>query len=266
MLASRLVHSVGGRWFGAATRSSPTPAARLIQLGARFHTGTRVSDLAELPPGGDHPRPDASSGPRRGRRSLPVAVPAGWRFRYGPASSKIDWARTARCPGASAGAEAGTVHLGGHLDEITAGERDVARGRHSQRPFVACRAADRGRSEPRAGRQHVLWAYCHVPNGSDVDLTAVIEAQLERLRAGFADRVLARHVHGPKALEAFARTWSAATSAGGAADLPPVRRPPGAVGRPWRRRCPACSCARPAPRRCGVHGMGAGKPPAGNAR
>ena len=87
---------------------------------------------------------------------------------------------------------AGTVHVGGTFEEIAASEDDVAHGRHSESPYcivVQASVADATRAP--AG-QHTLWAYCHVPNGSSVDMTEQIERQIERFAPGFRDLVLAR--------------------------------------------------------------------------
>ena len=87
---------------------------------------------------------------------------------------------------------AGTVHLGGTLEEVAASEAEVAAGRHPERPFCLCRqpgVVDPGRA-PEGGQ--TLWAYCHVPSGSTVDMSERIEAQLERFAPGFRDLVLAR--------------------------------------------------------------------------
>ena len=92
---------------------------------------------------------------------------------------------------------AGTVHLGGTFAEIAAAEADVAAGRMPARPFVlVAQASVCDPSRAPAGK-HTLWAYAHVPNGSVVDATAAIEAQLERFAPGFRDVVLARHVTAP---------------------------------------------------------------------
>src|SRR5205085_5170076 len=37
-------------------------------------------------------------------------------------------------------------------------------------------------------------AYCHVPNGSRIDMSDRIEAQVERFAPGFRDRILARSI------------------------------------------------------------------------
>ncbi len=117
------------------------------------------------------------------------------RYRYGPGVFKLDYALDGPVPwSAPECARAGTVHVGGSLDEIADGEREIVRGRHPERPFVL--VAQQSLVDPsRApdGKQ-TLWAYCHVPNGSTIDMTDRIEAQIERFAPGFRDRVLARHV------------------------------------------------------------------------
>jgi phytoene dehydrogenase-like protein len=100
-------------------------------------------------------------------------------------------------------AQAGTVHLGGTLEELVASERAVGRGRVHERPFVlVAQPTQLDPSRAPEGR-HVVWAYCHVPNGWPGDASERIERQLERFAPGFRDRVVARHVLRPSDLEAY---------------------------------------------------------------
>src|SRR5207245_7385106 len=102
---------------------------------------------------------------------------------------------------APAGRQAGSVLVGGAFDEVVAAEAAVAEGGVAERPFVILAhptVADPTRAP--AGK-HVGWAYCHVPNGSTVDMRERIEAQVERFAPGFTSRILARHVMGPADLE-----------------------------------------------------------------
>jgi phytoene dehydrogenase-like protein len=114
-------------------------------------------------------------------------------FKRGPGVFKMDYALSGPVPWSAEECRlAGTVHVGGTFDDVAASEEDVARGRHSATPYcivVQSSVADPTRAP--AG-QHTLWVYCHVPNGSDVDMTDAIERQIERFAPGFRDLVLAR--------------------------------------------------------------------------
>ena len=126
------------------------------------------------------------------------------RYRYGPGVFKVDLALDGPIPWSAEGClRAGTVHLGGTLDEISAGEAAVSRGEHPERPFVLL--AQQSLFDPTRAPEgkHTVWAYCHVPNGSEVDMTERIEAQIERFAPGFKDRVLARSAWGPADLEGW---------------------------------------------------------------
>ena len=125
------------------------------------------------------------------------------KFRRGPAAFKLDYALSEPVPWKAADcARAGTVHIGGPAEEIVAGEAEVARGGHPERPFML--VAQQSLFDPTrapAGK-HTLWAYCHVPNGSTVDMTERIEAQIERFAPGFRDVVLERSTLRPADFEA----------------------------------------------------------------
>ena len=126
------------------------------------------------------------------------------RFQHGPGAFKIDYALSEPVPWrAPECRRAITVHLGGTFEEIAAAEDAVAHGREAERPFVL--AAQPTLFDPTRAPEgrHVLWAYCHVPNGATFDMTERIEAQIERFAPGFRDCVLARRVSPPAALEAM---------------------------------------------------------------
>lgn len=134
--------------------------------------------------------------PTRYRRALT-------RYRYGPGAYKLDWALDGPVPWRNAAcARAGTVHIGGTLAEIAAGERDAWAGRIAERPFVLLTQPTLFDSSRAPAHGHIAWAYCHVPHGSIVDMTERIEQQIERFAPGFRDRILARHVTRPRDLEA----------------------------------------------------------------
>jgi phytoene dehydrogenase-like protein len=172
-------------------------SAKLRSLGGEIVTSSRVDSIV----GAGMARAYLfDTSPRDLERIAGDRLPDGYRrmlrrYRYGPGVFKIDYALDGPVPWRDpAVARAGTVHVGGSFEDIREAEAEVARGRHAERPFVLVAqpsAFDPTRAP--AGR-HVLWAYCHVPNGSRVDMTAPIEAQIERFAPGFRDRVLARHV------------------------------------------------------------------------
>jgi len=99
--------------------------------------------------------------------------------------------------------QAGTVHLGGTIQEITSAELDVWRGVPPEKPFVLLSQPSLFDWSRAPGGMHTAWAYCHVPNGCSVDMTQRIEAQTERFAPGFRQRILARHVMSPADIEEY---------------------------------------------------------------
>lgn len=231
---------------------------RLGELGGEVRTATPVRSMADVPPS------RAVLFDLTPRQVLAVAgdaLPEAYRrrlarFRYGPAVFKLDYALAEPVPwAAEACRRAGTVHVGGTLAEVAASEAEVARGTHPERPFViAAQAtlADPGRAP--AGR-HTLWAYCHVPAGSTVDMTARVEAQIERFAPGFGDVVLARHAAGPAWYQDHnANNVGGDINGGSFAGLQLVFRP--TAGRPYRTPNPRLLlCSSSTPPGGGVHGM-----------
>ena len=133
--------------------------------------------------------------PRRGRGTPPrhAIGDALAHFRHGPGICKVDWALSGPVPWeASVCRRAGTVHVGGSFAEVASSEADVAAGRHSDRPYCLVVQPGVVDSTRAPTGQETLWAYCHVPRGSTVDMTERIEAQIERFAPGFKDLVLAR--------------------------------------------------------------------------
>jgi len=141
-------------------------------------------------------------------------------FRYGPGVFKLDFALDGPIPWeAEACARAGTVHVGGSLPEIAAAERAVWRGEHPEKPLVLL--AQQSLFDPTrapAGK-HTVWAYCHVPRGSTVDMTDRIEAQIERFAPGFRDRILARSTKSAVDMERYNPNYVGGDINGGIQDL-----------------------------------------------
>ena len=234
-------------------------ASYLTGLGGRIETGRRIERLAELP--------EArvvlfDTSPDQLASIAGDALPAGYRrrlgrYRYGPGAFKLDWALDGPIPWRDpACREASTVHVGGTLAEICASERDMYRGRASERPFVIlCQQSECDPTRAPAGR-HTGYAYCHVPGGSTVDMTLAIERQVERFAPGFRDRILARHATGPADFERENPNYKGGAITGGVADAfqlwnrPVTRLDPYATPNP---RLFICSAATPPGG--GVHGM-----------
>ncbi len=223
-------HVVG--WPVAAGGSQAIPdalAAHLRELGGTIETGRRVERLSELPP---HRVVLFDTNPAQVASIAADRLPARFRrrlqeFRHGPAAFKLDYALDSPVPWTNeACRRAGTVHVGGGVAEMASAERDVARGRMPDRPFVL--VAQQSLADPSrapAGK-HTLWAYAHVPPGYSGDATDAIERQLERFAPGFRDVVLARHVTSPADFAASNPNLVGGDIAGGAHDgLQLVLRP-----------------------------------------
>ena len=139
------------------------------------------------------------------------------RYKQGPGAFKVDFALSEPVPWRARECNrAITVHLGGSFEEIAASEDAVAHGRCAERPFVLTAQPTLYDPSRAPKGKHVLWAYCHVPNGSIVDMTERIEAQIERFAPGFRDCVQARHVAPPAALQAMDANLLGGDIAGGA--------------------------------------------------
>jgi phytoene dehydrogenase-like protein len=178
------------------------------------------------------------------------------RFRYGAGVCKIDFALSGPVPWTSEACHrAGILHLGGTFAEIAAAEADVAAGRHPLSPYVL--VGQPGTADPSrapAGR-HVLWTYCHVPSGSDVDMTGPVQAQLERFAPGFRDLVLARAVRTAADEEAHNPNYVGGDIAAGLLTLRQTIARPVARWNPYR--TPAAGiylCSSSTPPLPGVHG------------
>ena len=234
-------------------------AARLGALAGRIETGHEVRSLAELP-SSDLVLCDVT--PRQLLQLAGERLPSRYRrrlerFRYGPGVFKVDYALDGPIPWrASEVGEAATVHVGGSLDEIAESERSAWAGRHSERPFVllAQQSLFDGMRAP-AGK-HTVWAYCHVPNGSTVDMRPRIEAQIERFAPGFRDLVLAYATHNTMELERENANLVGGDVGGGANNLGQL------IARPAPRVVPYATplswlylCSSSTPPGGGVHGM-----------
>jgi phytoene dehydrogenase-like protein len=231
----------------------------LRSLGGEVETGRTVESVDELPP--------ARAllfdiGPRGVARVVGSRFPQRYlrrleRYRYGPGVFKVDWALDGPVPWRSPEcARAGTVHLGSTLEEIVTSEAAATNGEHAERPFVL--VAQQSPFDPSRAPEgkHTLWAYCHVPNGSTVDMTERIERQIERFAPGFRDLVLARSVMSAVDVERYNPNYVGGDINGGVQDVRQLFARPALRLTPYS--TPAKGiyiCSSSTPPGGGVHGM-----------
>jgi phytoene dehydrogenase-like protein len=179
-------------------------ASYLRSLGGEIVTGVRVRSRKELSPC-KVVLCDVS--PRGLLEIEGESLPAGYRralgkYVYGPGAFKVDWALRGPIPWkARECAEAGTVHLGGTIEEIARSEHECWRNEISQRPFVLLAQSSLFDSSRVPAGCHTAWAYCHVPPRCEADMTERIEAQVERFAPGFRELILARATRSPSQME-----------------------------------------------------------------
>jgi phytoene dehydrogenase-like protein len=242
---------------GGAQALADALVARLAELGGEVRTASPLDEV---------PRADvvlADVMPRELVRIARGRLPERYerqlrRYRHGPGAFKMDWALAGPIPWrAEECRRAGTLHLGATLDEISASEWAAwTGGRLAERPFVLL--AQQSLFDPTRAPEgrHVAWGYCHVPNGSEEDMTAAIEAQVERFAPGFRELVLARSVQSPADLERRNRSLVGGDVGGGAADLGQLFFRPVRAAVPYRTPLPGVYlCSSATPPGAGVHGM-----------
>lgn len=244
---------------GGTQRLAEALTAHLIELGGRIETGRLVDTYADIP-SAKVVMFDTSPGalakiagerlPARFNRRLT-------RFRHGPGAFKLDLALAGPIPWTFTPARrAGTVHVGGSLREIAESERTIWKGAEQTRPFVIVAQPSVADTSRAPMGDHVVWAYCHVPSGSVVDMTTRIEDQIERYAPGFRDLIIGRHTMSSADLERYNPNYVGGDIAGGAhSGLQLVFRP---TSRMVPYRTPTAGiylCSASTPPGAGVHGM-----------
>ena len=253
-------HAVGWPFpRGGSQRIVDALVAHLQSLGGEVLAGVNVKSLDELPPSRVTL---CDTTPRQLVQIAGKRLPDGYRwrlerYRYGMGAFKMDWALDGPIPWQSPEvAQAGTVHLGGTRAEISRSERAASRGEVADRPFVLL--AQQSLFDPTRAPdgRHTAWGYCHVPNGCTTDMTERIEAQIERFAPGFRDRILARHVLPPAALQRYNANYIGGDINGGIQDWPQMFTRPVARWTPWSTPVPGLYlCSSSTPPGGGVHGM-----------
>jgi phytoene dehydrogenase-like protein len=231
--------------------------AHLRQVGGTIRTSSRVDKLASL---GEFSAALCDVAPSQllqmaGERFTPAYNRLLRHYRRAPGAFKVDYALSQPIPWKAADCgRAATLHLGGSMEEIAASEDAMRHGRHAERPFVLLAQPTLFDSSRAPQGKHIAWAYCHVPNGSDVDMLPRLEAQIERFAPGFRDCILSRRVFKSADLEAMDANLIGGDIIGGAVNWRQL------LFRPtWRQYAtPDCSvylCSASTPPGGGVHGM-----------
>ena len=242
---------------GGAQKITDALVRHLQSLGGDVVADSRVTAIDNLPPAKAilfdlSPKPllriAGDTFPQRYRQQLE-------RYRYGMGVFKVDWALAAPIPWtADACRRAGTVHLGGTLNEIAASEKGVWEGKSVERPFVLLSQPTLFDPSRAPAGKHVAWGYCHVPSGSTVNMLDRVEQQIERFAPGFRDCVLGRSVLAPADIEAHNANLVGGDIAGGVTDLRQFFTRP-----TWRNYSTPVKglyiCSASTPPGVGVHGM-----------
>ncbi len=235
-------------------------ASYLRSLGGVIHTGHEISSLRELPRAAmtflsvPPPALAAIAGDQLGesdRRRMQ-------RWRFGPGVFKVDWALHEAIPWEDTDLQhAGTVHVGGSADEIIEAEAATWRGVHVERPFVLLAQPTLFDDSRAPAGIHTAWAYCHVPSGSDVDMTSAIESQVERFAPGFRDVIVARHTMSAQEYERYNPNYVGGDIGSGAFVLTQMLARPRLSPNPYRTPIEGVYlCGASTAPGAGVHGMG----------
>ena len=242
---------------GGAQSITDALCRQLSALGGTVQTSSRVDSLSALS-GYDLKLCDIT--PRQLLKLAGDTLGGGYRrklerYRYGPGVFKVDYALSQPIPWtAKECARAGTVHIGGTMEELAMSELAMSTGHHAERPFVLLAQPTLFDPTRAPEGRHIAWAYCHVPNGSRFDMLARLEAQIERFAPGFRDCVLARHVLDPARLESMDANLVGGDVGGGAMNMMQVFFRP-----TWRQYVTPLRgvylCSSSTPPGGGVHGM-----------
>ena len=242
---------------GGAQRLADALAACFESLGGEIVTGVNVSSIDDLPKARVIL---CDLSPRPLLRIAGHRFPVGYRralerYRYGMGVFKVDWALDAPVPWRdSECARAGTVHLGGTIEEIARSEQATWEGQCADRPYVLVSQPTLFDPSRAPAGKHVLWAYCHVPHGSTTDMLSRIEQQIERFAPGFRERVIARSMLTPAEMERRNANFVGGDIASGVTDMRQLFTRP-----TWRTYSTPVKglyiCSAATPPGVGVHGM-----------
>lgn len=240
---------------GGSQKTADALAGYLTKLGSEIVTDYEVKSLGQLPP---HDLILLDVTPRQFLEMADDRLPASYinklkKYKYGCGAFKCDWILDGPVPWkAEECFKANTVHIGGYLEEIAASEREVNLQRHPEKPFVILTQPSLFDHTRTGNDEHIVYGYCHVPNGSTFDMTERIEAQIERFAPGFKDRITGRHAMSTADLEKHNPNCVGGDFLGGAQSLKKLILPPVSYETPIRNTFLCSSSTPPSP---GVHGM-----------
>lgn len=230
-----------------------------VSLGGKIETGFEVITIEDLP-SNDVVFFDVT--PKQllkiaGHRLSSVYKWQLERYRYGMGVFKIDWILSEEVPFLSeACRDAATVHLGNTFEEIADSEYQTAKGKHVQQPFVLF--AQQGKFDKSRSKngKHIAWAYCHVPNGSTVDMSEAIENQVERFAPGFKQTILAKNTINASQMEMYNPNYVGGDINGGIIDITQLFTRPALRWSPYATSAENIFiCSSSTPPGGGVHGM-----------
>ena len=244
---------------GGSNRIANALASYFVSIGGKIETGVNVTSLQQLP---------SSSAVLFDVSPKQLLQIAGhkfsaiykWqleRYRYGMGVFKMDWALDGRIPFKAEGCRtAGTVHIGGTLQEIVDSEQQIWDGKHAEKPYVLLAQQSLFDDTRAPAGKHTAWAYCHVPNSSTVDMTAIIENQIERFAPGFKERILDKHTMNTVQVEEYNPNYIGGDINGGVIDLGQLFTRPALRWSPYKTSAKGLYlCSASTPPGGGVHGM-----------
>lgn len=244
---------------GGADAIAKALASYFTSIGGRVETGFYVRSLGQLP-SAHAVLFDVT--PKQlleiaGHKFSPLYQGQLQRYRYGAGVFKIDWALDDAIPFTAAECrQAGTVHLGNRFKEIAASEKLTAKGSHPEKPFVLLAQQSLFDNTRAPQGKHTAWAYCHVPNGSQLDMTAAIENQVERFAPGFKETIIGRHVMNTAQMEEYNANYIGGDINGGAMSIGQLFTRPALRLSPYRTSAKGLYlCSSSTPPGGGVHGL-----------
>lgn len=207
---------------GGAQSITNALCSHLESLGGTIKVSSRVAKISDLP------KADVTMCDVTPKQLVSIAgerLSAGYsrrlaKWKYGPGVFKVDYALSQPLPWRAKDClQAATVHIGGTFEEIAISEASMRNGRNAEHPFVLLAQPTLFDPSRAPAGKHIVWAYCHVPNGSTFDMLPRLESQIERFAPGFRHCILERRVFNPAALEAMDANLIGGDIGGGAVNL-----------------------------------------------